>query len=174
MAAVSSVDRKKSAVVIMDFQIMNLSFFPKEKQNELLSNANKIAAAARKKGIPVVFLETQKGERTPDIEIHPQMVRQPGEMVFTKKKSSPFSTTDFDAQMKKRGLTTLILMGIYTGGCVVSTVKWAAEMDYNMFVISDCCAERDEELQRVLIEKLLTHKATVTTANGIIELFGKS
>jgi nicotinamidase-related amidase len=174
MAVLPSVDRKKTAVIIMDYQIMNLSYFPEEKQNELISNANKVAAAARQKGIPVVFLETQKGERTREIEIHPQLFRQPGELVLTKKKSGPFSTTNLDERMKKKGIDTLVIMGIYTGGCVTSTVKWAAEMDYKMFVLSDCCAERDEELQRVLMEKLLTHKATVVTADCMIEVMGKS
>jgi len=47
-------------------------------------------------------------------------------------------------------------------------------MDYQMFVLSDCCAERDEEVQRVLMGKVLTHKTTVLTANGFLELLAKS
>ena len=76
--------------------------------------------------------------------------------------------------MKKRGIYTLVIFGVYTGGAVLSTVKWAAEMDYKMFVLSDCCAERDEEVQRVLMEKVLTHKTTVLTVNGFLELLAKS
>ena len=173
MSPLTSVDRKKTAVICMDYQIMNLGALPKEKANMLISNANKVMAAARKKGVQVIFIEIQKGERTPETEIHPQMVRLPGELVFTKKKSAPFSTTNFDEKMKKAGIDTLVIMGIYTGGCVVSTVKWAAEMDYNMFVLSDCCAEHDDEFHKVLMEKLLTHKATVVTANGFIDILAK-
>ena len=101
MSPLTSVDRKKTAVICMDYQIMNLGALPKEKANMLISNANKVMAAARKKGVQVIFIEIQKGERTPETEIHPQMVRLPSELVFTKKKSAPFSTTNFDEKMKK-------------------------------------------------------------------------
>ncbi len=174
MADTALIERNKTAVIVIDFQVGSLGFFPKEIENGLISRANQLSAAARQKGIPVIFLRFQKAERTPDTELHPQLVVQPGELVLTKKKSSPFSTTDLDARMKKRGIDTLVIFGVYTGGAVLSTVKWAAEMDYKMFVISDCCAERDEEVQRVLMGKVLTHKTTVLTAQGFLELLAKS
>ena len=174
MADTALIDRNKTAVIIIDFQVGSLGFFPKEVESGLILRANQVSAAARQKGIPVIFLRFQKAERTPDTGLHPQLVVQPGELVLTKKKSSPFSTTDLDKRMKKRGIDTLVILGVYTGGAVLSTVKWAAEMDYRMFVLSDCCAERDEEVQRVLMEKVLTHKTTVLTANGFLELLAKS
>jgi nicotinamidase-related amidase len=172
--AEAPINRSKTAIIILDYQVGSLGFFPEEVQNGLISRANQVSAAARQKGIPIIFIRLQKGERTPDTEIHPQLVVQPGELVLTKKKSSPFSTTDLDARMEKSGIDTLVILGVYTGGCVLSTVKWAAEMDYKMFVLSDCCAERDEEVQRVLMEKVLTHKTTVLTVNGFLELLAKS
>lgn len=174
MADAALIDRNKSAVIVIDFQVGSLGFFPKEIESGLISRANQISAAARQKGIPVIFLRFQKAERTPDTELHPQLFVQPGELVLAKKKSSPFSTTDLDDRMKKRGIDTLVIFGVYTGGAVLSTVKWAAEMDYKMFVISDCCAERDEEVQRVLMGKVLTHKTTVLTAKGFLELLDRS
>ena len=170
MADTALIDGNKTAVIVIDFQVGSLGFFPKETEDGLISRANQLSAAARQKGIPVIFLRFQKAERTPDTELHPQLVVQPGELVLTKKKSSPFSTTDLDERMKKRGINTLVILGVYTGGAVLSTVKWAAEMDYKMFVISDCCAERDEEVQRVLMGKVLTHKTTVLTTKGFLEM----
>ena len=174
MADTALIDRNKTAVIIIDFQVGSLGFFPKEIEDGLISRANQVSAAARQKGIPVIFLRFQKAERTPDTELHPQLVVQSGELVLAKKKSSPFSTTDLDERLKKQGINTLVILGVYTGGAVLSTVKWAAEMDYQMFVLSDCCAEHDDEFHKVLMEKLLTHKATVVTANGFIDMLGKS
>jgi nicotinamidase-related amidase len=174
MADTALIERNKTAVIVIDFQVGSLGFFPKEIENGLIARANQLSAAARQKGIPVVFLRFQKAERTPDTELHPQLVVQSGDLVLAKKKSSPFSTTDLDARMKKRGIDTLVIFGVYTGGAVLSTVKWAAEMDYKMFVISDCCAERDEEVHRVLMGKVLTHKTTVLTADAFLALLGKS
>ena len=174
MAETVLINRNKTAVIILDYQVSRLGVFPKEIENGLISKANQISTAARQNSIPVIFIRLQKGERTTDTELHPQLVHQTGELVLTKKKSSPFSTTDLDDRMKKRGIDTLVILGVYTGGAVLSTVRWAAEMDYKMFVLSDCCAERDEEVQRVLIEKILIHKTTVITANGFLELLAKS
>jgi len=168
------INRNSTAVIILDYQVGSLGYFPEAISNGLLSRANQITAAARHKGIPVIFIRLQKADQTPDTEFHPQLVRKTEELVLTKKKSSPFSTTDLDARMKKRGIDTLVILGVYTGGCVLSTVKWAAEMDYQMFVISDCCAERDEEVQRVLMAKVLTHKTTVLNAYEFIELLAKN
>jgi len=172
--AETAINRDKTAIIILDYQVGSLGYFPEEISNGLISRANQITAAARQKGIPVIFIRLQKAERTPDTELHPQLVRKADELVLTKKKSSPFSTTDLDARMKKRGIDTLVILGVYTGGAVLSTVKWAAEMDYRMFVISDCCAERDEEVQRVLMAKVLTHKTTVLTANEFLGLLAKN
>ncbi len=168
------INRNKTAVIVLDYQVGSLGYFPEEISNGLLARANQINAAARQKGIPVIFIRLQKADRTPDTELHPQLVRNADELVLTKKKSAPFSTTDLNTRMKKRGIDTLVILGVYTGGCVLSTVKWAAEMDYQMFVISDCCAERDEEVQRVLMTKVLTHKTTVLTAKEFLELLAKN
>ena len=169
-----SINRNNTAVIILDYQVGSLGYFPEAISNGLLARANQIAAAARQRGIPVIFIRLQKADRTPDTELHPQLVRKTDELVLTKTKSSPFSTTDLDARMKKRGIDTLVILGVYTGGAVLSTVKWAAEMDYRMFVISDCCAERDEEVQRVLMAKVLTHKTTGLTANEFLGLLAKN
>lgn len=45
---------------------------------------------------------------------------------------------------------TLVLFGIATSGVVLSTVLWAADADYRLFVIKDCCADLDETVHRML------------------------
>ena len=174
MAGPTSVDKRKTAVIILEYQIRVIGYYPKERQNELISKANLITAAARQAGIPVIFVEVQKGERTPDTEFHPQLVRLSGEVVLTKKKSGPFTTTNLDERMKKQGIDTLVLIGVNTSGSVLSTVRGAADLDYKLFVISDCCADRDEEVQRVLMEKVFYHQSTVITAQVFLELLEKS
>ena len=115
--AETAINRDKTAIIILDYQVGSLGYFPEEISNGLISRANQITAADRQKGIPVIFIRLQKAERTPDTELHPQLVRKADELVLTKKKSSPFSTTDLDARMKKRGIDTLVILGVYTGRC---------------------------------------------------------
>jgi nicotinamidase-related amidase len=150
-----SLDRNKMAVLIMDYQNRQLGYFPDSFRNELLAKANAVLAKARQTGIPVVYVEVRRGERTPETEIHPAVTPQAGETVVTKSRVGPFSTTDLDIILKSRGIDTLVLMGIRTSGVVLSTVRWAADIDYRVIILSDCCADTDEEVQRVLMEKVL-------------------
>ena len=45
-------------------------------------------------------------------------------------------------------------MGISTSGCTLSTGRWAADIDYQLIMLSDCCVDRDDEVQQVLMEKV--------------------
>ena len=166
------LDRSKTAVLIMDYQNRQLGYFPADSQGELLARANEVLAYARGSGIPVIYVEVRRGERTPETEIHTSVLPQPGEPVLTKRRFGPFSTTNLDEVLKERGIETLVLMGISTSGCVLSTVRWAVDIDYRLIVLSDCCADRDDEVQRVLMEKVLPRQALVMTSWEFLQAVG--
>ena len=90
--------------------------------------------------------------------------------MFTTRGVGPFSTTDLDAFLKTKGIDTLVLMRIRTSGCVLSTVRWAADIDYGLIVLSDCCADQDDEVQRVLMEKVFPRRASVVTAQKFLQV----
>jgi hypothetical protein len=73
--------------------------------------------------VPVIYVEVRKGERTPEMEIHPGVTPKPGEVVLTKKRTGPFTTTNLNEVLKNLGADTLILFGIATQGCVLTTVR---------------------------------------------------
>jgi len=163
------INRSKAAVIIMDYQIRILDSLPKERLPELLKRANIVLAKARQKGVPVIYVEVIRGERTPEMEIHSDIKPKAGETVLTKRRVGPFSTTNLDEILKKQGIDTLVLMGVSTSGCVLSTVRWAYDIDYQLIVLSDCCADRDDEVQRVLMEKIFTRMTKVITSQEFIE-----
>ena len=53
---------------------------------------------------------------------------------------------------------------------MLSTVRQAADMDYRMIVIKDCCLDRDDEVHRVLTEKVFPPHTTVLTSDEIVPL----
>jgi len=164
-----SLDRNKTAVLIMDYQNRQVSSLPGNFQPELLAKANEVLAWARRVGIPVIYIEVRRGERTPETEIHPAVLPRDDEPVLTKRRVGPFSTTNLDEVLKQKDIDTLVLMGISTSGCVLSTVRWAADIDYRCVVLSDCCADRDDEVQRVLMEKVLLRQASVVTSRELFQ-----
>lgn len=174
MAEQLSFDRSKTAILIMDYQNRQLGNFSDTFREELLKKANVVLAKARREGLPVIYVEVRRGERTSETEIHSSVTPQPGEVVVTKSRVGPFSTTDLDAILKSKGIGTLVLMGISTGGVVLSTVRWAADIDYRLIVLSDCCADRDGEVHRVLMEKVFQSfgQATVVTSHEFLKALG--
>lgn len=158
----------------MDYQNRQLSNFTEEFQNGLLKRANQVLAKARGERIPVIYVEVIRGERTPETAIHPGITPQPGEILLTKRRVGPFSTTNLDEILKKQGIETLVLMGVSTSGCVLTTIRCAADMDYRLIVLSDCCADVDDEIQRVLMEKLFPRQASVVTSQGFLRALGNA
>jgi nicotinamidase-related amidase len=66
--------------------------------------------------------------------------------------------------LRSQGIEELILTGIATSGVVLSTLRAAADMDYRLTVIADCCADADEEVHRVLTTKVFPRQAEVVSA----------
>jgi len=54
-----------------------------------------------------------------------------------------------------------VLCGISTSGVVLSTLRQAADLDYQLVVLSDGCLDGDLEVHRVLVEKVFPRQAAV-------------
>jgi nicotinamidase-related amidase len=96
------------------------------------------------------------------MEVHPTLTPKHGDVVVTKHRVSAFAGTDLEMVLRANGIETLVLAGIATSGVVLSTVRHAADSDYKLVVVEDCCSDRDAEVHRVLMEKVFPRQATVT------------
>ncbi len=98
---------------------------------------------------------------SPATRIHPAIAPADGDLVVRKRRVGAMSTTDLDAQLRARGIDTLVLAGISTSGVVLSTLLEAADRDYRLYVVADGCADPDREVHRVLLERVFPRQATV-------------
>jgi nicotinamidase-related amidase len=121
------------------------------------ANPNNKSFAALKSG--AMNLDTEEGTA-----VHESVAPQPGEIIITKKRVSAFAGSDLEVILKSFGINHLVLTGIATSGVVLSTLREAADKDYILTVLSDCCADRDEEVHRVLTTKIFPRQAEVMTA----------
>jgi nicotinamidase-related amidase len=71
--------------------------------------------------------------------------------------------------LRANGVDTLILLGIATGGVVLSTLLHASDADYRLFIVKDCCTDLDSEVHACLTEKFFPQRATALTANELLE-----
>jgi nicotinamidase-related amidase len=87
----------------------------------------------------------------------------PGEVTVTKRRVSAFTGSDLEVLLRARGTSHLVLAGIATSGVVLSTLRQAADLDFQLTVLADGCLDADREVHEVLLGKVFPRQATVTT-----------
>jgi nicotinamidase-related amidase len=95
--------------------------------------------------------------------VHEAVKPEAGDVVVTKRRVSAFAGSDLDVVLRAGRIGSLVLTGFATSGVVLSTLRQAADLDFELTVLSDACADRDEEVHRVLTEKVFPRQALVTT-----------
>jgi nicotinamidase-related amidase len=177
----------KLALLVMDVQNGIVERFG-EHAPPLLDALGRATTAARAAGIPVVYVRVAFRPGAPEVsarnrafaaaaasgamtlgdvstEIHPAVAPEPGEVVVTKKRVGAFTGSDLAVVLRALDVDGLVLTGIATSGVVLSTLRAAADLDYELTVLRDACADGDEEVQRVLLEKVFPRQASVTTTD---------
>lgn len=105
-----------------------------------------------------MHLDTEEGN-----SVYASIAPLEGDIIITKKRVSAFSGSDLEIVLRSLEIKRIVLTGIATSGVVLSTLREAADKDYAITVLSDACADRDEEVHRVLITKIFTRQADVMT-----------
>jgi nicotinamidase-related amidase len=100
---------------------------------------------------------------SPATAVHDRVAPEPGDIIVRKVRVGAFSTTDLDAQLRERGVDTLILAGISTSGVVLSTVRDASDRDYRVLVLADATADREPDVHAFLTERIFPRQADVIT-----------
>ncbi|MDR3613311.1 MAG: cysteine hydrolase [Candidatus Obscuribacterales bacterium] len=127
-----------------------------------VSPRNKSFSLIKSGGLPIT-------EGDPATEITASLAPQPTDIVVTKRRVGAFSGSDLDVVLRSQGIEHIVLTGLSTSGVVLSTLRLAADLDYQITVIADCCADRDEEVHRVLTEKVFPNQADVVKADHWIK-----
>ncbi|MER8060072.1 MULTISPECIES: isochorismatase family cysteine hydrolase [unclassified Streptomyces] len=106
----------------------------------------------------------------PGTQVDARIAPEDGDIVVRKVRIGAASTTDLYERLRERGIDTLVLSGISTSGVVLSTLTDAADRDYRVIVLSDGVADRDQEVHRVLLEKVFPMRSYVIDVAELREL----
>jgi nicotinamidase-related amidase len=109
---------------------------------------------------------------TPEADIHPDVAPQDGDVIVTKTRYGAFSTTNLSGFLNPREIDNLVLVGIFTSGVVLTTLREAADRDYRLFVLTDCCGDPHPEVHRVLIDNVFPAQAELITTETWPALLG--
>ncbi|GAA5701622.1 isochorismatase [Streptomyces avermitilis] len=103
-------------------------------------------------------------------QIDERIAPEDGDIVVRKVRFGAGSTTDLHQQLRDRGIDTLILSGISTGGVVLSTLIDVVDRDYRVFVLTDGVADPHPEVNRVLIDEVFPSRAHLIDTAELSEL----
>jgi nicotinamidase-related amidase len=107
----------------------------------------------------------------PSTAVHERLAPVKGDIVVRKVRYGGMSTTDLDQQLRERGITTLIVSGIWTSGVVLSTVIDAADRDYRIYVLSDGVADPNPSAHECLLSHVFPTRAEVIDTTELKALF---
>src|SRR5262249_50740460 len=104
-------------------------------------------------------------------EIRSEFTPQSGDIVAQEHWcSSGFANTDLDLQLKKHGIHQLIVIGLIAHTCVESTVRFAAELGYEVTVVKDATSDYADEMMHAALHLNLPNYANaIVSTNQIVE-----
>ena len=104
-------------------------------------------------------------------EIRREFEPRPGEIVAQEHWcSSGFANTDLDLQLKKHGIHQLIVVGLIAHTCVEATVRYAAELGYEVTVVRDATASFSEvEMHAALDVNIPNYASGLVTTDEVAE-----
>lgn len=131
---------------------------------DALAANERLAAAARAAGVPVIFtnIEYEAGgadggmffrkvpalkaflKGSPAGAFPPTLQPEPGEMIVSKKYPSAFFATPLASTLHAMQVDTVLLTGYSTSGCVRASALDALCHGFAPFVIREACGDRDE------------------------------
>lgn len=147
---VQQLPADKTALLVIDFQ--NEYFtgkMPIADGAAALANTQELIRYADSHKMPVFHVQhvapagsTLFAEGGETVKFHPRMQPRATDRIVRKNTVSVFASSDLDAQLKARGINTLLITGLMTHACVAGAARDAVPLGYSVVVASDASATR--------------------------------
>jgi ureidoacrylate peracid hydrolase len=167
---------------------------------EIVPAINRLAAALRKRGVPVVWVQHENRPGGSDWDgffgrfvapesrakaaaaltagspmqtLWPELDVARGDLRVAKNRYSPFIGDSSNLRSLLQGKDTLLIAGTKTNVCCECTARDAMMLDYKVVMLSDCTATLSDEEQRATLENIIQQFGDVLTADEALSLFDR-
>ena len=185
------IEPQRCCLVIADYYVNAVDRVPHATSRDCIAKVSALRASLSARGAFVCYTATafrtgfpeisarnklfserlQSGQlRTYDAAkvIHAGVRGGEDDVLVSKRRVSALHGTDLDILLKAHDIRTLIICGYSSSGVVLSTVRQAADMDYEILLVEDCCIDNVPEVHDFLFQKIFPTQATIVTAADLL------
>jgi nicotinamidase-related amidase len=150
-------NRCRTALLVVDVQ---QGLFRKSarvyRADELLDTINELLERAHAAGAPVFYIQ-HSSERvlargSDDWQLHPEMRPATCDHIIHKLHGNAFEETELDGALKLMGVSTVVVTGLVTHGCVKSTCIGAHELGFKVVLVADGHSSYSKDARRLIEE----------------------
>jgi len=204
IATMTRMDLSRTALLVVDVQnyfwMKDLPVLYTPEMEDIVDNTNTLVDISRDLGVPIYWVQhsftqgwkswyqkTTKGEVAEvmiqhtapgsfGFDVHESMHVRPHDIRVPKTRYSTMlpNSSDIDAQLRARGIETLIITGGLTNCCCECTARDAMMMDYDVVFVSDANATRSEAQHLATLVSMVQLFADVRDTNALIDMMKRS
>src|SRR5581483_362768 len=164
------------------------------KEQNVVNNVKRLAAAFRKAGAPVIHVWYIVEKGAPGLKVNAPLFEgvaagalvrgtwgaQPakglepkrGDFVVEKMRMSAWQDTKLESLLTGLGVDTVVVSGAWTNMSIEHTARTGADKGYFMIVPEDCCSTMNADWHNASINYALQNVSTVTNSGEVIEALG--
>jgi nicotinamidase-related amidase len=186
-----TLDESTTALLIADFYRDMMTTIPHAVDRGVVQKTRALQQAARDAGIMVCYSATVFRPGYPEISqrnktfsqrkasgqpavfdplqvIHEAVRPREGEVVVGKHRVNALYGTGLEVALRANNIDTLVILGYATSGVVLSTTRYAADADYRLFIVEDCCSDQDAAVHDFLTQRIFPRQAEVVQSAEVI------
>jgi nicotinamidase-related amidase len=154
---------------------------------DIVTRAQNLVTAFRRHALPIALVNVDgtapgRTERPRHIrqlpdgwtDLLPELGRQPGDIVVTKRTWGGFASTDLEHQLRRRGVTQVVLSGVATGTGVESTARQAYEAGFNVTLAIDAMTDARPDAHDYSIANVFPRLGETGATQAIIDLLERT
>lgn len=190
-----TLDQAHTTLLIADFYAEMMNTLPHAVERNVVAKTAALQQAARNAGLLLSYSATVFRPGYPEISdrnktfsqrktsgqpaqpdplqvIHPSVRPREGEVVVGKHRVNALFGTDLDMSLRANNIDTIVMLGYATSGVVLSTTRYAADADYRLYLVEDCCSDSDPEVHDFLMTRIFPRQAEIVSAAEVMQALG--
>ncbi len=140
---------KSLGLLLIDVQkgFLDSNYWGQRNNPDFETNIKALLTTCRRLNLPIIHIQhLSTEEKSPlrpgqeGVDFMPEGEPQFGERIFQKKVNSAFIGTQLEEYLRSTNIHSLIVAGLTTDHCVSTTVRMAANFDFQIYLVADCTA----------------------------------